>query len=842
MHANVSLLKVINTFLIAAVSSLSAIEKPNVVVILADDMGLGDIGRQHTERTGNAPLAPTPNIDALANEGLWFTDAHSPASLCAPSRYAVMTGNYNYRSSKPGGVWGTFDLNAITSSDSTLGRVAQSVGYTTGFVGKWHLGGDFYATGTTNITRLVDDESTPAQVDMSTWISRGPQDLGFSYDFTVACGVQGPTYVAHENGVWYPWEAGSSLIYYNDPNFVADKGPGIGDSNWDSTELNMLLADKAAAFITSSAAGSAPFMLYYCSPAVHLPHTPPTSIDGDPIAGTTPSDHLDMNRVLDLEVKKIVDALKAAGEYENTLIIFTSDNGGLSDPDAETAGHKSNGGFIRGTKNSALEGGHRVPFIAVWPSVIPANTSSDSMINGSDILATIADVMGASFIDTEAKDSYSYFPLFLGNTTHEPRTEMMQQSGATANNEVMLRQGPWKLIIHSTVGHNLMNQGSTTAAALYNLDTDLKENTNLIDDPAQASRVTSMYNRYWELRNASARTAPSHGSLPNSTTTLFSEDFSSLTSGDSFGTNATISNVNYDSQMRTSNHAVGSITTNVSFGTGNVLQATTGTNANGGFGTISNADNPSSVSLSVGDEVTLSFDMLVQAVPSGTSSLNIQLKNNSNTVLATRTFTELSGASVNEVVSFSWTVVADSAMAGSSDIYFWIPIEGVANNFSTEGPNGTGTDLNVLQLDNINLSVAASTGYHKFKEDYSLTGASTGDDDGDTLSNALEYALGSNPVDSSSKQKVSTQIVENNGNRYMEIEYSRRKSANNYSAIRLWRTTDLSNPNWELGTTELISVSDDSNFAELENVVQRTAFTTEDEAKAFFIMDVVTAP
>jgi hypothetical protein len=181
-------------------------------------------------------------------------------------------------------------------------------------------------------------------------------------------------------------------------------------------------------------------------------------------------------------------------------------------------------------------------------------------------------------------------------------------------------------------------------------------------------------------------------------------------------------------------------------------------------------------------------------------------------------------------------------MAGSSDIYFWIPIEGVANNFSTEGPNGTGTDLNVLQLDNINLSVAASTGYHKFKEDYSLTGASTGDDDGDTLSNALEYALGSNPVDSSSKQKVSTQIVENNGNRYMEIEYSRRKSANNYSAIRLWRTTDLSNPNWELGTTELISVSDDSNFAELENVVQRTAFTTEDEAKAFFIMDVVTAP
>ena len=819
---------------------MDAIEKPNVVIILADDIGLGDVGRQHTERAGVAPVAPTPNIDALANEGLWFTDAHSASALCAPSRYALMTGNYNHRSSKPAGVWGTFDQNAVTPTDTTLGRLAQSVGYTTAFVGKWHMGGDFYATGTTNITRQVDEESTPAQVDMSTWISNGPQDLGFNYDFTVACGVQGPTYVAHENGVWYPWDVGSSLVYYDDPAFTADKGPGIGDSNWDSTELNMLLADKAAAFITSSAASSAPFMLYYCSPAVHLPHTPPTSIDGDPIAGSTPTSHLDMNRVLDLEVKKIVDALKAAGEYENTLIIFTSDNGGLGISD--TQGHKSNGGYIRGSKNSALEGGHRVPFIAVWPSVITANTRSDSMINGTDILATIADAMGASFNDDQAKDSHSYFPVLLGNTAYEPRSEIVQQGTHGSVYHVMLRQGAWKLILESSIGHNFMTQADTTASALYNLETDLKENTNLVNDPAHASRVTSMYNGYWELRNASARTAPSHGTAPSNLTSLFSEDFSSLSSGDSFGSNAAINNGSYNSLLRTSNHAVASITTNGSFGTGNVMQVTTGTNAAGGFGSISNKDNSCAVSLSPGDQVTLSFDMLVQAVPSGTSSLDIQVRNAANVALATRTFTELSGVTANDIVSFSWILDVDSAMASESSIYFWVPIEGIGNNFDTEGPNGNGTDLDVIQLDNISFTVSSSAGYQGFANTNGLTGAQSGDDDGDTLPNVLEYALGSDPKDSSSVRRVNSQIVENSGNKFLEIQYSRRKSANNYSALRVWRTTDLTNPNWELGTTELISVTDDSNEATIENVIERSRFSTDSLDKAFYIMDVVVAP
>jgi arylsulfatase A-like enzyme len=822
---------------------LAGLGKPNIVVILADDLGLGDVGRHHLERTGNQPLAATPAIDALWNEGMWFTDAHSPAALCAPSRYSVMTGNYNFRSYKPGGVWGTFDLSALTTEDTTLGTVAQSAGYTTGFVGKWHMGGDFYATGTTNITRQVDDESTPAQVDMSVWVGRGPQDLGFNYDFTVACGVQGPTYMAHENGLWYPWDTGSTIIYYDNAEYTADKGPGIGDSNWDPTELNMLLADKAAAFIASSAATEAPFMLYYCSPAVHKPHTPPATIDGEAIAGTTPSDHLDMNRVVDFEVKKIVDALKAAGVYENTLIIFTSDNGGLVDPTAEAQGHRSSGGF-RGTKNSTYEGGHRVPFIAVWPSVISANTSIDSMVNGSDILATIAEVMGSSFPADQALDSHSLFPIFLGDTDHEPRAEMMQQAGSTStNNEVMFRDGPWKLIIQFNKGHNSVVQSDTTAVALFNLDTNPneQESSNLINDSDQSSRVTSMYNRYWEIREASARTAPAYGVSPSNSSTLLDEDFSSIANGDTTGVGGAITDGSHDTGLRLNNDVVAEVTTNAGFGTGNVLQLTTGTGG-AGFGALSNKDNKYPVALNVGDKLKLTFDMLVQAVPATSNYVNIELRMTGATD-ASRTFTEYTSASIDDVVSVSWTVDVDADIANASDLYIWIPIEGVPNNYNSGGPNSDGSSLDVMQLDNIKLTIeGSSTGFKKFKEDYSLTSDSSGDDDNDELLNGLEYALGSDPSSADSANKPTTQIVENNGNRYMEVLYKRRKSANQHAALRIWRTTDLSDPDWTLGATQTISITDDVTLTDIENVVERSLLPIGTGNKEFFLVDVIIVP
>jgi hypothetical protein len=554
-----------------------------------------------------------------------------------------------------------------------------------------------------------------------------------------------------------------------------------------------------------------------------------------------------MNRVLDLEVKKIVDALKTAGVYENTLIIFTSDNGGLNDPEAEDLGHRSSGGF-RGTKNSRFEGGNRVPFIAVWPSVIPANTTIDAMVNGSDILATIAEVMGSSFPADQAKDSHSLFPIFLGDTDHEPRTEMMQQGGSSP--EIMFRDGPWKLIIQSSVGHNNLVKADTTAVALFNLDDNPNEteSSNFINVPAYASRVTTMYDRYWEIREASARTAPEYGESPNTSsnaTILVDEDFSSIQNGDTTTTNQPITDGSYDTGLRLNNNAICEITTNEQFGSGNVLQLTTGTNSNGGFGALSNQSNPYAVSLNVGEEINLTFDMLVQAVPATANSVTVELRMTGATNIS-RNFTEYTNATVGETVSFSWALTVDSDIANASDIYIWIPIEGVANNFNTQGPNNDGTELDVMQLDNIKLTLSntdsVNAGFEKFKEDYTLTGGPSGDDDNDSLLNGLEYAFGSDPSDSDSTNNLLTQISENNGEKYMEIHYNRRKSAKQHSTLRVWQTTDLSSPNWELGATQLVSVTDDDTLTDIENVVERSLLPIGSSDKEFFLVDVLVAP
>lgn len=490
-------------FLALILGQATGADRPNVIVIMADDIGLGDLGFHHRERTGDAPQAATPTIDALAEGGLWLTDAHSPTALCSPSRYSVMTGNYTYRSYTPWGVWQSFRRSPVTENDATLGSVARAAGYTTGFIGKWHMGGDFAMLEGEGIYRGEDRGDTPLNVDATRWIAGGPQDRGFDYDFTVSCGVQGPFYVPYENGEWYPLGPDSELINLNentakDPFFVSDKGPGTGDSNWDARSLNILMATKAADFIHASA-GDDPFLLTYWTSAVHIPHAPPEQLDGEPMKNTTPTPHMDMIRVLDWEVATIVKALRDTGTYENTLIVFTSDNGGLS---AGTGDHYSSGGY-RGTKNQPYEGGHRVPFIAAWPGVIEPGSRSDALVNGTDLVATIAAIAGTDLRPDQARDSWNLLPLFKGCADFEARTELMQQSGS--QNEVMLRQGPWKLIVQSN--HALTKW---EPFALFNLDENPAEDDsgNLIDHPDHRARAAAMMARYLEIRLHSERTAP----------------------------------------------------------------------------------------------------------------------------------------------------------------------------------------------------------------------------------------------------------------------------------------------------------------------------------------------
>ncbi|QDU90275.1 Arylsulfatase precursor [Pirellulimonas nuda] len=480
---------------------------PNVVFIMADDVGLGDIGYYHRQRTGKAPVAPTPNLDSLAAAGMRFSDAHSSTALCSPTRYCAMSGNLNYRSNAPWGVWGSFRPTPFTDTDATLGRIAQSAGLTTAFIGKWHLGGDFGRADGKGIYRGADRGDKPLGVDVSKMIAGGPPSTGFDYSYTLPCGIQGPLYVAYENGAWSPFAADSRIIHFSaksagDPAYVSDKGPGMGDSRWDPSRVGPMIAAKAAAFIENSAAEEKPFFLCYWTPAVHLPHLPPAQFDGRKVRGETPTRHLDMLIDLDQQVGKIVGALRGSDVLDNTLLIFSSDNGGLNDARGQAAGHDSSGGY-RGFKNQPYEGGHRVPFFAVWPGKIEPGSRSDEPVAVHDVAATMAAAVGAPLGPQQAQDSYNLLPLLLGQAGFVGRDELLLQGGS--QHEVIYRRGDWKLIVQS-------NRPATQwrPAALFNLaQSPLEaEGENLIDDPEQAARVKSMLQRYRQLRSSGERTAP----------------------------------------------------------------------------------------------------------------------------------------------------------------------------------------------------------------------------------------------------------------------------------------------------------------------------------------------
>lgn len=487
------------------VPSLWASDTPNIVLIMADDLGFNDISFFSRTIQKEKPFVDTPNIDALAETSLWFTDGHSATALCAPTRYAMMSGKNNYRSYSPTGVWSTFAPSAFEEGEPTLGTLTRDAGYTTGFIGKWHLGGDFNIPGSNETFRGAKNGDLTGQVDLTHWVSGGPKYCGFDYDFTSPCGVQGPLYLFFENQNWYPIQDDSELIFINEetiknPKDVSDKGPGMGDSNWDAREIGKTLSAKAVEFIKTSANKEAPFFLYYCSPTVHLPHRPTDTFDGRKIKGTTPSNHLDMTADLDMQVKRIVDSLKETGEFDNTLIIFTSDNGGLQDRKAfKAVGYNASGGW-NGTKNSPLEGGHRVPFFATWSGHITPGTT-DELATSQDMLATLASVVGTELEQTQGLDSNNLLPLFTGKGTFQSRDYLVQQAGS--KNQVILRKKAWKLIIQSN-----NKRTEFDPYALYNLGKDPHEDHNQIDNPELKDLAQSMFEEYIDIIESGRATAP----------------------------------------------------------------------------------------------------------------------------------------------------------------------------------------------------------------------------------------------------------------------------------------------------------------------------------------------
>ncbi|WP_299555887.1 arylsulfatase [Seonamhaeicola sp.] len=480
--------------------------KPNIIVVLADDVGVGDISKYR--RLHNPKIIiETPNIDKLAENGMMFTNAHAPAALCATSRYSIMTGNYNYRSPLPWGVWGGYSKGVFTEETLTLGRLMKNANYNTAFIGKWHLGTGFRDKRNPEeiYNPKSDKDKFSINVDITKIVSDGPMQNGFDYSFNLPSGIQNVPYAAYENDEWYPLNK-HSLIgiidkeYANRHGFTFDKKEGYGDSMWQPSEIGPLIANKAVKFIKDNSNKDKPFFMYYCSQAVHGPHAAPEEIDGIKIKGTTPSKHLDMVKELDVQIKMLVDELKRQGVYENTVFIFTSDNGGLHiDGDTWNARHESSD-IYRGCKNDPYEGGSRVPFIVSWPIKIKGQTKSDVPVLGTDILATIAAISETKIEKGQALDSYNLLPFLSQSKRTKSRAHIMLQGGS--HKEVMIIKDGWKLIIQ--VDKKDKTNKTRTPIALFNLNKNIWEHEefNYINNPKYIKKVKSLLELYSDTRDS----------------------------------------------------------------------------------------------------------------------------------------------------------------------------------------------------------------------------------------------------------------------------------------------------------------------------------------------------
>jgi len=422
---------------------------PNIIIILADDLGYGSVGCFGA----NPALVKTPNIDRLAREGRCFTDANTTSSVCSPTRYSVLTGRYCWRTSLKYEVLSTFAPLHIETTRLNMASLLKGHGYHTAAVGKWHLG---YGTA---------DDSPKWRPDFSAELSPGPLDIGFDYHFGVPSNHGDVTGVFVENRFVYGLRSGKI------PASMKLPGPVPDDDNFQSTytgddmenkkgnpiaidaprrkneRVMATLTDKATNWIKQQPKNQ-PFFLYFTPVAVHNPVTPDKDIAGQSTAGLFG----DWIHELDRSVGRILDTLDKQGVAQNTLIIFTSDNGGVKEPQKEDspqtkalkAGLEVNGQW-RGGKHHVWEGGFKVPFIVRWPSHAPAGTKCAEMVSLADILATTAAVVGDRLpaAAQAAEDSYNVLPAILDETSAPVRPDMVVHS---SDGVFAIRKGPWKWI------------------------------------------------------------------------------------------------------------------------------------------------------------------------------------------------------------------------------------------------------------------------------------------------------------------------------------------------------------------------------------------------------------
>jgi arylsulfatase A len=413
------------------------VQKPNIVILYADDMGWGDLGVQNPQSK-----IPTPHLDRLAREGMRFTNAHSSSGICTPSRYALLEGRYHWR--KFHGIVNSFDQPILDDEKATLAELLKNKGYHTACIGKWHLGWDWNAIKRPGSKSAEKGRGfAPDVFDWSKAIPGGPLSHGFDYYFGDDV-PNFPPYAWFENDrvITEPTERLTTTKPTAEGSWEARPGPAVKD--WDFWAVMPTLTEKAVDWI-GKRKPEEPFFLYFPFTSPHAPIVPTSEFEGKSQAGG----YGDFVAQTDATVGRVLEALEKGGFTENTLVIFSADNGpeGYAYERVKNFDHRSMGP-LRGLKRDLWEGGHRVPFVVRWPQIVPAGRVSDDLLSQIDLYATIAAVVGAEIPTGSGEDSYDQLAMFRGNSSSARDTLVHN----TNPNGYALRHGDWVLIEAKTGG------------------------------------------------------------------------------------------------------------------------------------------------------------------------------------------------------------------------------------------------------------------------------------------------------------------------------------------------------------------------------------------------------
>jgi len=472
------------------------VDRPNIVFILCDDLGYGDVSCNNPEGK-----IPTPCIDRLAREGMRFTDAHTTSSVCTPTRYSVLTGRYNWRSRLSSGVLGGLSPRLIEPGRLTVAELLRQNGYHTACFGKWHLGMKWpRKAGAGGFHDNIEKGPEGWNVDYSQPITEGPNSVGFDEYFGIAASLDMVPYAFIENDRVTEIPTVDKAF----PMMLGRKGktrPGPGAARFEAVDVLPTLTRKAVEYIarrTAPEAGKKPFFLYLPFASPHTPIAPSPEWQGR--SGL--NYYADFVMQTDACVGEVLDALAKSGAAQDTLVIFTSDNGCSPQADFPALHEKSHdpsGGF-RGHKADIWDGGHRVPFIVRWPGKVQPGTTSDQLVSLVDFTATCADILGVPLPDNAAEDSVSLLPVLLDKADGPVREALVHHS---ISGKFSLRQGRWKLeLCPGSGGWSAPRDPEAVKKGLppiqlYDMSEDPAEQRNVqAEHPEVVKKLTALLERY----------------------------------------------------------------------------------------------------------------------------------------------------------------------------------------------------------------------------------------------------------------------------------------------------------------------------------------------------------